>query len=317
MLFTALALALAAQAATPAPQTSDDIVVTGERLTRETARRYVNDISRPVADQLPTFRNPVCPLVIGMPEDHAAVVVARVRKVAKHVGIDVAKPGCAANFRIIVVDDSQAFVSQLKEQKPMFFAGMENSEVKRLLADTRPALAWSSTQTQNEDGYTYAANASGQSAFGRGHKNRVSAGGPGNSEDASHAADNPTPQGGGNMQRNMSASIIKSSTQQAILDSYVVIDTKAASGKSLMQVAEYATMRAMAAAQPPQEGTGVETILSLFEEGRESPPSMRAPDVAYLKALYSASPTMNKMQQLNRLSKAVLETSPKDSSAGQ
>jgi hypothetical protein len=309
MLLTSIALALVMQAAAPDPQGHDDIVVTGERLTREAARRYVNDISRPVADQLPSFRNPVCPQVIGMPENHAAVVVERVRKVAKHVGVAVAKPGCAANFRIIVVDDSQAFVRQLKEQKPVFFAGMENREVQRLLADQRPALAWSSTQLQNEDGQTFIDNPSGRGPFDRAHKNRVTSG------DASNAADNPTPQGGGSVMRTRSASIIKSSTQQAILDSYVVIDTKAASGKSLMQVADYATMRALAAAQPPQEGTGVETILSLFNEGGESPPSMRAPDVAYLKALYSASPTMGKMQQLNRLSKAVLETSPEQSAA--
>ncbi|TFI56304.1 hypothetical protein E2493_20860 [Sphingomonas parva] len=307
-----IALALAAQAA-PQPAGSDDIVVTGERLTREAARRYVNDISRPVNDQLPAFRNPVCPTVIGMPEENAAVIVERVKKVAKYVGVKVGKPGCATNFRIIVVEDAQAFVSELHRQKPVFFAGMEKSEIDRLMKDQRPALAWSAVQTQNEDGQVYADYSSGKGQFDRAHGNRVSASGvPTDSESEGAAADVGRATPGGKTQRNMSASIIKSSTQQAILDSYVVIDSAAANGKTLMQVADYAVMRALAAAQPPAEATGVDTILTLFNDGGETPPSLRAPDVAYLKALYSASPTMGKMQQLNRLSKAVLETSPEE-----
>ncbi|TFI56502.1 hypothetical protein E2493_19830 [Sphingomonas parva] len=95
----------------------------------------------------------------------------------------------------------------------------------------------------------------------------------------------------------------------------MIVETAAVNGKTPMQIADYATMRALAAAQPPKEPAQVETILTLFEEGHEAPPSIRAPDVAYLKALYSASPTLNKMAQLNRLTKAVLETSPDEPQA--
>ena len=313
MLVTIVALLLAGQAVPPA---SDDIVVTGERLTREAARRYVNEISRPVSDQLPAFRNPVCPAVIGMPEANAGVVVERVKKVAKHVGVKVGKPGCNANFRIIVVEDAQTFVSELQKQKPMFFAGLEKSEIDRLMKDQRPALAWSATQMQNEDGQVFADYSSGRGAFDNAHGNRISAGKPGDGESGGTSADAGRPTPGGRTQRNATASFIKASTQQAILDSYVVIDSAAAEGKTLMQVADYAVMRALAAAQPPAEASGVDTILTLFNEGGETPPSLRAPDVAYLKALYSASPTMTKMQQLNRLSKAVLETSPEEPAGG-
>ncbi|TFI56501.1 hypothetical protein E2493_19825 [Sphingomonas parva] len=179
-----IALALAAQAA-PQPAGSDDIVVTGERLTRETARRYVNDVSRPVDGQLPTFRNPVCPEVIGLAAEQGSVIVERVRKVAQHVGVKLAKPGCAANLRIVVVPDSQAFVAELREQKPHFFSGMEHSEMERLMSDQRPALAWNAVQLQNEDGHVFASNGAGRNSFSRMPPNRVTSG------DASQAADMP------------------------------------------------------------------------------------------------------------------------------
>ena len=309
MLSITLALVMSAQTAAPAAD-SGEIVVTGQKLTRETARQYVNEVSRPVDGQLPTFRNPVCPEVIGLPAEQGNVIVARVRKVAQHVGVKLAKPGCSGNLRIVVVEDSQTFVSELRKQKPQFFGGMERSEIERLMKDQRPALAWNAVQTQNEDGNVYSDNAPGKSSFGGMPANRVSAG-----DESSGAADMPRGGLGSKTQRTSSASIIKQSTRQAILESYVVVETAAVNGKTPMQVADYATMRALAAAQPPEGVAQVDTILSLFNDGPEPPASIRAPDVAYLKALYSAPPTLGKMSQINRITKAVLATSPEEPQA--
>lgn len=301
MNFGTLALFLGIQAA--APVATDEITVIGQRLTPETARHYVNEITRPVDGQLPTFRNPVCPQVIGMSAENAALIDERVRKVAKYVKIPVAPAGCAANLRIIVVEDAQKFVSELKEQKPVFFAGMELNAVERLLSDEGPALSWGSVQAQNEDGHTFADNASGRSPFDRMNKNRVDSG--------EGAVDMPRAGDGAAVMRTRSASIIRSTTRQSVLDSYVVIESAAATGKSVMQLADYATMRALGGAQPPSESVVVDTILTLFDESREAPPSLRASDLAYLQGLYSGSPSMNSVQQLNRITKAVLKTSPK------
>lgn len=304
MFLTGLSLIIGLQAASQ-PSGSEEIVVTGQRLTRETATQYVSAITRPVKGQLPTFRNPVCPSVIGMPAEHAGTVVARIRKVAQHVKIKVAPAGCATNLHVIVVDDAKQFVSELKRQKPAFFARMENSEVARLLRQEGPAIAWNSTQIQNEDGQVYADNASGKSAFDRMQKNRVSSG-----SDSLGAVEN-VPRGGDGASgmRTMSASIIKSTTRQSTLDSYVVIDTAAANGKTPMQLADYVTMRSLGGAQPPAGDMAVGTILKLFSSGSEVPPSVTASDVAYLKALYSGPATLSDIKQVNRLSAAVLKAS--------
>jgi hypothetical protein len=250
------------------------------------------------------FRYPVCPEVMGMAREHADIVGQRIRKVVKHVGVPLARPGCRPNLRVIVVEDAHEFVAELSRTKPGYFEGMERSDVKRLLRDESPALAWSNMQAQNEDGLIYADNPSGRTPFDRMAQNRVDGPQEGLPLPAQPRSDTAAP-----VMRTMSASIIKSSTQQAMLESYVVIEASAVAGKSLMQIADYATMRALAAAQPPQEGAPVDTILSLFSPGQEAPPSVRVPDVAYLKALYSAAPTMSSVQQLNRLSKAVLDAS--------
>ena len=271
MLSAAVAVLLAMQAQTSTA--SDEILVTGQRLSPESARRYVNQITRPIDGQLPTFRNPVCPAVIGLPAEQGGIVVERVRKVAKHVKMPVAPAGCAANLRVIVVEDAQTFVSELKRQKPEFFGGMDIRDIERLLADQRPALAWISTQVQNEDGQVFADNASGRSSFDRTPKNRVSSADP-NGEDALGSAEDMGRAGSGaSGMRTKSASIIKSTTQQAIVDSYVVIDTAAAKGKSLMQLADYVTMRALGGAQPPASDVAVETILTLFEDGSKPHPA--------------------------------------------
>ncbi|WP_158703094.1 hypothetical protein [Allosphingosinicella vermicomposti] len=303
MLFAAISALLAVQTPPPA---SDDIVVTGQRLTADSARRYVTEITRPVDGQLPRFRQPVCPAVIGLPDEHAAALVARVRKVASHVRIPVAPEGCGANLRVIVVDDAPQFMSELKRQKPEFFAGMLNADVDRLMADQGPVRAWTVTQVQNEDGHVFAATKSGQSVFDRASKDRVSSG----DEPAGSASNMPRPDGGSGTMRIRSASIIKETTLQAMLDSYVVIESGAVTGKSTTQLADYVTMRAIGGAIPPGKDMVVDTILTLFEDARETPISLRASDLAYLKSLYSGSGTMRGAQQLNRITKAVLKTSP-------
>jgi hypothetical protein len=101
-----------------------------------------------VNGQLPLFRNPVCPAVQGLPDEHARVAVERIGKVVRHVGIRLDKPNCLPNLWVIVVDDSQKFVAELSRENPGYFEGLERSELKRLLRDPSPALAWSNMQVQ-------------------------------------------------------------------------------------------------------------------------------------------------------------------------
>ncbi|TFI57588.1 hypothetical protein E2493_14580 [Sphingomonas parva] len=299
MLNVALALLLGGQAAAATPP-QDEIVVTGQRPDRRTAQAFVASISRPVGGQLPVFTRPVCPEIIGLAADQAERIAARVRRLADHVGLDVETAGCRPNLHIVVVSDGQQFVSELNRTHADYFTGIEGAEMKALLKSEAPARGWSNTQLQNEDGLVYADVQSGGSSFDprmrirtRGERGMLS----------------PVTNGDGRVMRVMSASITKLPTRQSTVHSFVVLDQAALIGKSLVQIADYAAMRTLAAARPPAEGTPVDTILTLFDDP-QAPLSVTVSDVAYLKALYGGLPTASYFQQLSRLSKAVMESTP-------
>lgn len=274
MLTAAMALAMAAQTSQPnPPAATDDIVVTGRKAPdREQVRRYVADISRPVDGQLANFRYPVCPGVIGLPRAQAQAVVKRIRKVAGAAGLRVDKPDCATNVSLVVIDEGLDFVTELQRQKPDFFSGLSSYELKRLQRSDDPVWAWSVTQLQNEDGMPV----------------------------SSHGDVGDT-----TTLRVMSASIIKTTTQQAALQSFVVIDRAAAIGKTLTQLADYVTMRAVGGAHPPRQGVIGETILTLFQEDGPDALSVTNSDLAYLAARADLPANRSHLAQKNRLSRAV------------
>jgi hypothetical protein len=172
-----------------------------------------------------------------------------------------------------------------------------------LLKPGRRVRSWSDAQIQNEDGLTYAETPPGSSAFNQRMSVRTR-GGP-----QSRSMITPVTTGDGKVMRVMSSSITHLPTRQSTLHSFVVIETAQVLGKSLTQLADYTTMRTLAAAKPPQKGVALDTILTLFDEGREAPPSVSASDAAYLKALYKNPGTATYQQQLVRLSKAVMNGS--------
>jgi hypothetical protein len=299
MIGVAIALLLGAQGVAP-PEARDQIVVRGQRLDHEAAVRYVTEISRPVGNQLPIFHDPICPEVIGLPADQGARVANRIRKVTKFAGLSLAAEGCKPNVHLIVVADGASLIAGLRNDPIGYFEGVSPSEMGDLLKPGRRVRSWSNVQIQNEDGLTFAENQPGRSAFDNRQRIRTRGGGDGDTMLS------PITTGDGKVMRVMSASITKLPTRQSTLHSFVVLETAQVTGKSLTQIADYATMRTLAAAKPPNEGVAVDTILTLFDEGREAPPSVSASDAAYLKALYKSPGTASYQQQLVRLSKAVV-----------
>jgi hypothetical protein len=75
----------------------------------------------------------------------------------------------------------------------------------------------------------------------------------------------------------------------------VVIDTAYLPGKTLDQLADYATMRLLASTDdaPQDEADAVSTILSLFTAPDSAPPTLSQFDHSYLSALYTLRPNAN------------------------
>lgn len=151
----ASALALGSAAAQDVPQKpahDDGILVQGRReVSPEVARRYVGEISAGVDGQLTRFSLPVCPLVIGFPDEYGRIVARRIRAVASEAGAEVAPEGCRGNLVVMFAKDADALVKDLRAKTPRLFEGVNDVDLKRAFRDG-PVRAWNTTEILNEDG---------------------------------------------------------------------------------------------------------------------------------------------------------------------
>ncbi|HEX8364384.1 MAG TPA: hypothetical protein VF603_03760 [Allosphingosinicella sp.] len=285
MLSAALALLLAAQTSTPAPRTP--IVVTGQRVDRQTVHRYVAQVSQTVNGQLARLRHPVCPEVLGMPLVPGARIAARIRDVAAEAGLRVGGMGCRPNVSVFFVENGAAFVRDLRRRDASIFAGISPADLRRVLADGEPARIWRLVQTQNEDGVVE----------GMRGIHRVSV-------------------RGGAFSTVRSSSVVNLSARQVVTNAVVVIERDAAIGKTLTQLADYAAMVALAGARPPAAGAApADTILSLFNPGGGAPMRLTRLDFEYLAAVYRFPADRRATHQIAQLSEhiaAALRTEGRD-----
>jgi hypothetical protein len=267
---SSLLLALSASSAT-AQSTGPDVVVTAEKeqATREAreVKHFVTAIAAPSEGQFARFRAPICPVAIGMSDDYAEEIVARVREIAAKIGAEVGKARCTANVLIILSPDGQAFVRDAQKSQPSLLSGLSDTELRALLAARGPVHAWSGTEIRNEDGLQAHDSAS------------KGAGGA----DTMVFPDHP-------IMRVMSASIINQPVRRDIMTAVVIFDISAVTGKSLTQIADYAAMRALGRTRAAADGLPYETILSLFGAGDAAKvPAISPADLAFLSALYRTS----------------------------
>ncbi len=75
------------------------MVTARKPLNAEEARHLVHRISAATQGQIARFYAEVCPLVIGFTPEFEKLITARIRRVAKAVGADVAKPDCRGQCR--------------------------------------------------------------------------------------------------------------------------------------------------------------------------------------------------------------------------
>ncbi|MDV3456769.1 hypothetical protein RZN05_07215 [Sphingomonas sp. HF-S4] len=266
----------------------DDITVTGQReVPRAEASRFVRDVATTVDGQFARFHEPVCPMVIGIPENYAEVVTARVRAVARDAGVPLGGSNCAPNILVIVANDADQLVKSMRKDAPGLFRGLELDDIRKAMREG-PVHVWSTVETRNEDRV-------GASAKGSDGGTPGAPGGP--------------PTAGASSMLVRKASILELSTMQAAVQSVVVIDDDAVLGKTLTQVADYVAMRTLAGARPPKVGAKSDTILTLFEPGVTAPPGLTLIDASYLKGVYDTRPQGKGVSQASTIARTITEDS--------
>jgi hypothetical protein len=243
------------EAAPPA----EDIVVTGERPThREVSRqaRDVTDIGSDIRDRpLARVEDRLCPGVIGLKRYAAELMVDRIRWNAERLNMWLADDtDCRPNLIIAFVDDGKAEIAGLVERQPWLFETMTRPERLALLAQDGPVRVWTTAQTRTRDGMPI---------------------------ERRESLANPSV-----TQMWMAHSKLYLTIREDITQVVVLFDRDGVRGKSIVQLADYATMRGFARTRPAEGDAALETILALFDPDHEPPAQLTDFDQAYLRSLY-------------------------------
>ena len=268
-------LASCALAAAPAAaqQGDDSIVVTGqaERPSADAVAAQARAITRadPALRDVPLalVQDRLCPGVIGMTVESAVPIIDRIRATAQELGVPLADDAqCRANLVLVIVADGAQELAALHRSSPQLFETLTPPERRDLLASPGPARAWHVTSMRSRDGF------------------RIP---------QAESLDRPP------ATTMWSAhSKIYLAVRQDIDTSFVLLDSAAVKGKTLVQLADYATMRGLARTRPPEDAAGLDTILSLFASQGTPPQGLTQFDRSYLAALYNSPANVPGMQKL-------------------
>lgn len=259
-----LCTALPAAAQTEPAADSNEIVVTGD--AEPPPRREVFDQALEVSrvdpgrmyeESLARLTAPLCPQVVGLDGDLAQEMVERIRANAERVDVRLARGRCATNLLVAFADDGQMLLDELARRHPKVFALASAEERSELLADTAPVRVWNVVE------HKWASGAPLQYRRGR-----------------PEMPSTKKPVG------------MILPTRKDIDFALVVYDREAVLGMTVLQLADYATMRGLSHTRPASGMQPMSTILALFDEESELAPVDREPaeltsfDLGYLRSVY-------------------------------
>jgi hypothetical protein len=253
-----------AEASAPGAETESDIVVTGERPPHREVTRQAREITQPTGIRyapLPRFEGDrLCPGVLGLKGDHAALVIDRIRWNAERFGLWMTEDDgtCTPNFVVAFVDDGQATLERIADERYWLFINMPRHERLALLAEDGPARVWTTTQARTRDGTPLPLKPDGRQV------SAMSSGG-------------------------VARAVLP--VREDITGVLILFDRGEVRDKTLVQLADYATMRGLARTRPVDDARedgnqAMDTILALFDDDSAPPAELTAFDRAYLGALY-------------------------------
>lgn len=243
------------------------IVVTGDRerpSQREISRqaRDISDITSDIYDRpLARIEDRLCPGVIGLRRDAAELMVDRIRWNAERLDMWLGdEAGCSPNLIIAFVEDGKTQIAELQDKQPWLFQSMSIPERKALLEEDGPVRVWTTAQMRTRDGMPIPRR---------------------------ETLDTPP-----TVQMWMAHSKIYLTVREDITQVVILFDSDAVRGKSVIQLADYATMRSFARTKPAAADARLDTILTLFEAAQEPPPGLTDFDQAYLRSVYDSIPNL-------------------------
>jgi hypothetical protein len=271
----------------PEPEAGDkeDIVVTGKAVDRREVTRQARSISRDTDVRhtaLARFEGRICPGVIGLQREAAELMVGRLRMIADDLDIPQAdETKCSPNIIIAFTEDGRADLAALQRRDRSISQVVSQRELRELLEEPGPVRVFSIVETTLRNGMPVPR-----------RRDLVNV---------------PVARMEGGQ------SLISTATREDIVGVMVLFDREEAYGKTVIQLADYAAMRAFARTRDAEGEEAPDSILALFDPANPAPAEeLTAFDRAYLGTLYEGVPHIRGISKLLRVG-ATLEKQQKAS----
>lgn len=273
-----------------------NIIVRGERQPPSNEQiadqaRHVSIIGSPLDDPLPRFEDRLCPGVQGLKDEDAAYIIQRVRQNAARFKIRLAEDGtCQPNFIVAFVVDAQEQMAQLARNRGYMLAGLSVDQRGDLVDAPGAARVWTNTVMRTNTG------APAPHRRGTGNApERVLSYNPESGEASSISGMPPEARGSASHSR------IYFPLREDIYSVLIIFDRDQVRDKTLLQLADYATMRGLAFTRETRGDVPADTILGLFDGAGPKPERLTAFDLGYLASLYDGIPNMPAMSKIRNV----------------
>ena len=133
-----LALLVAPSSITAAPS-DGDIVVEGRKLEAQKFVQALTDADR--TRQLARWDRAICPRIVGVDEDQAALIKQNIARVAESLGLRAYARGCRTSMLIMFDNDAQAMAAALAKSRTVFLGGQGRDRLTDFV-ETKNPVRW-------------------------------------------------------------------------------------------------------------------------------------------------------------------------------
>ncbi len=288
-LLATMALANAAQAApdqTPGPSqaspassqtaaTNVGSVTVAAREKPEVVRRKVNTFVKDITRQsqfeenVPRWRTPICPLVVGFTAPQSQYLFTRLQQVATAAGAPMAPAKCDTNLMIVATDHPDELLAGLVKSASGVFGGEGPTAINTFVRTRRPVRVWYDATLVGPD------------------NDAVSSTMPPVAGPSAGAI----PQGGPVIKTYGGSSRLRSVASHGLVFTYVIVDGNHLKDVSIGAVSDYVSMVSLAQVDLDANYSGASTILRLYSApAADAPTGLTDWDQAFLHALYHSDP---------------------------
>ncbi len=268
-------------AAAAAPTVVTPVIAESKHLTKPELEKaslsFVQTYATPTAklDQFARWREPICISVVGLDAGKAEKLSARIKDVAKTIGVKTLGAGCVSNIEIIFSQGERPWLDWVGSNRDAILSYHYVTDLSELRTLTRPVQAWYETATRRDggqdNGLTFA---SGTRAL-----NAVSA-----RDETIDNVPGPSPAGCGD-------SRFSSCLQSVFKNVLVYVDGQRMKEGDLGPLTDYLAMMTLSQPRTLDGCANFASVMDILASrcpDRVGATSLTWADQAYLKALYTA-----------------------------